>query len=269
MDFAPRARSGQNTRMETSGRFAFVLVRPQSSGNVGAAARALKNMGFADLRLVAPDNYHPRAARAMAVHAGDVLAAARTYPDLSAALADRTLVIGATARGGPYRAEARAPRECAPQIVAASAANRIAMVFGPEDFGLTNDDLKCCQRLITIPTAAEYTSLNLAQAVLLVAYELRAAATAQPDPPAGDQFAAAAELDAMLGRFEQALITIGFVPEDLPDHIMFAFRALLGRGGVLPRELDILNGLARQIRWFAEGGHTTLAAKRQTGRPPR
>jgi len=255
--------------MDTSGRFAFVLVRPQSSGNVGAAARALKNMGFADLRIVAPENYDPRSASTMAVHADDVLAAATTWPDLPSALADRTLVIGTTARGGPYRVEARAPREVAPEMVAASAANRIAVVFGPEDFGLTNQDLKLCQRLITIPTAAEYASLNLAQAVLLVAYELRAAAVAQPDAAAGEQFAASADLDAMLARLEQALITIGFIPEDLPDHIMFAFRALLGRGGVLPRELDILNGLARQIRWFGEGGHVTLAGKRQAGRPPR
>jgi tRNA/rRNA methyltransferase len=255
--------------MDASGRFAFVLVRPQSSGNVGAAARALKNMGFAELRLVAPENYDPRVARTMAVHADDVLAAATTWPDLPAALADRTLVIGTTARGGPYRVEARAPRAIAPAIVAASAANRIAVVFGPEDFGLTNQDLKLCQRLITIPTAAAYTSLNLAQAVLLVAYELRAAA-AQPDPAPvlGEEFAASADLDAMLGRLERALITIGFIPADLPDHIMFAFRALLGRGGVLPRELDILNGLARQIRWFGEGGHATLAGKRQAGRPP-
>ena len=255
--------------MDASDRFAFILVRPQSSGNVGAAARALKNMGFADLRLVAPEHYNLRDARTMAVHADDVLAAATTWADLPSALADRTLVIGTTARGGPYRVEARTPREFAPAIVAASAANRVAVVFGPEDFGLTNQDLKLCQRLITIPTALEYTSLNLAQAVLLVAYEIHAAALTQPDPAAGAQFAMSTELNAMLERLEQALITIGFIPDDLPDHIMFAFRALFGRGGVLPRELDILNGLARQIRWFGEGGHTTLAAKRATGRPPR
>jgi tRNA/rRNA methyltransferase len=265
----PPAGSGQNRNMDALGRFAFVLVRPQSPGNVGAAARALKNMGFADLRLVAPESYDARAARAMAVHADDVLAAATIWPDLHKALADRTLVVGTTARVGPYRAEARAPRDVAQEMTVLSGENRVAVVFGPEDCGLSNQDLKLCQRLITIPAAAEYASLNLAQAVLLIAYELRKAAHAHPTPMAGPQFVTSADLDAMLMRLEQALITIGFIPEDLPDHIMFAFRALLGRGGVLPRELEILNGLARQIRWFGEGGYATLATKRQAGRPPR
>jgi tRNA/rRNA methyltransferase len=250
--------------MDRSGRFAFVLVRPQSPGNVGAAARALKNMGFAGLRLVAPENYDLGQATRMAVHAGDVLSAALIYPDLSAALADCSLVVGTTARGGPYRSEAETPREVAPQLVALSAANRIGIVFGPEDFGLTNQDLKLCHRLITIPTATEYASLNLAQAVMVVAYELRM--TAAPEPQAGEQFAAAGDVEAMLGRLEQGLIAIGFIPDENPDHIMFALRALLGRGGLRPRELDILNGLAHQIQWFGKGGHATLAAKRQSGR---
>jgi tRNA/rRNA methyltransferase len=250
--------------MVRSSRFSFVLVRPQSSGNVGAAARALKNMGFADLRLVAPENYEAREAARMAVHAGDVLSAAPTYPDLPAALADCSVAVGTTARGGPYRSEAGAPREVAPQLLSLSSANRIAIVFGPEDFGLTNQDLKLCHRLITIPAAAEYASLNLAQAVMVVAYELRR--DAAPASQLGEQFAAAGDVETTLGRLEQALITIGFIPEDNPDHVMFAFRALLGRGGVLPRELDILNGLAHQINWFGEGGHATLEAKRKSGR---
>lgn len=252
--------------MDPSGRFAFVLVRPQSSGNIGAAARALKNMGFADLRLVAPRNYDAREAAARAVHAGDLLATAVLYPDLPAALADRTLVVGTTARGGSYRSEARAPRHAAAELVAASAANRIAILFGPEDFGLTNQDLKHCQRLITIPAAPEYASLNLAQALILVAYELRLAVAGPPDAPADAEFAAAGEIDAMLARLERALITIGFLPADNPDHIMFTIRAMLGRGGLRPRELDILNGVARQVRWFAEGGHATLAAKLEAER---
>jgi tRNA/rRNA methyltransferase len=173
-------------------------------------------------------------------------------------------VIGTTARGGPYRTEAAAPREVAPHLIAASAMNRIAVVFGPEDFGLTNQDLKLCHRLITIPTAAEYASINLAQAVMVVAYELRRDVV--PDPEAGEPFAAAGDVEAMFSRLEQALIAIGFIPNDNSDHIMFALRILLGRGGVRPRELDILNGLAHQIRWFGDGGHATLAAKRQAGR---
>jgi TrmH family RNA methyltransferase len=165
--------------------FAFVLFKPQLPDNIGAAARALKNMGLSDLRLVAPQLRKARHAAVVAVHAGDVLAAARHYPDLAAAVEDRTLVVGTTARGGLYRSESRPLREAAERIAAESAGNRIAIVFGPEDRGLTNEEIKLCQRLITIPAAPAYQSLNLAQAVMVVAYEIMMAAGAArvPEPP--------------------------------------------------------------------------------------
>lgn len=247
-------------------KFAFVLFSPKSSGNVGAAARALKNMGFADLRLVAPRDYNPRDAAAMAVHAGDVLERARIFPDLGAALDDRTLTVGTTCRVGPYRSETRALRDAAPGLIEASAANRVAMVFGPEDFGLTNVEIAQCQRLITIPTAPEYPSLNLAQAVVVVAYELLLSAGAAHLPTQAAELASASEVEAMHQRMAEALIAIGFLPEDNPDHLMLTLRAMLGRSGVRARELDILNGIARQVRWVAEDGAATLAAKRASGR---
>lgn len=247
-------------------RFAFVLFSPKSSGNVGAAARALKNMGLGDLRLVAPRDYDPRAAYAMAVHAGDVLERASTFPDLAAALADRTLAVGTTCRVGPYRGEARALRDAAPALIGESAANRIAMVFGPEDFGLTNLEIAQCHRLITIPTAPDYPSLNLAQAVVVVAYELMLAAGAAWTPVATGEFASAGDVEAMHRRLAEALIAIGFLPAENPDHLMLTLRAMLGRGGVRPRELDILNGIARQVRWVAGDGAATLARKRALGR---
>ncbi len=253
--------------MSLTDRIAFVLVRPKSPGNMGAAARALKNMGFADLRFVVPEKRDPDREIAMAVHADDLLAASRTYEDLPAALADRTIVIGTTARGGPYRASAHPLQEAAPALIAMSEVNRVAIVFGPEDFGLTNDDLKLCHRLITIPTAPEYASINLAQAVMVVAYELRCV-TAAPSSNA-EEFARAVEVDAMIDRLADALIAIGFLPEANPDHIMFTIRELFGRSGLHDREVEILNGIARQIRWFAEGGYETLAAKRRAGKPLR
>jgi tRNA/rRNA methyltransferase len=249
--------------------FAFVLVRPKSPGNIGAAARALKNMGLRDLRIVSATGCLPvsdRGAAALAVHGQDVLASAATHPDLTSALADRTLVVGTTARMGPYRDEARPIREVAGELAASSAVNRIAVVFGPEDFGLTNEDLKFCQRLVTIPAAPEYPSLNLAQAVMIVAYELMLGAGAGRELAPVQQLPPAAELDAMLTRMARALVAIGFLPEDNPDHIMFAIRAIVGRASLRPRELDIMNGIASQIRWFAEGGHKVLAAKQRAGK---
>jgi tRNA/rRNA methyltransferase len=249
--------------------FAFVLFRPRAAGNVGAAARALKNMGFADLRIVAARRPAGAAAQKMAVHGRDVLDSARLFPDLERATADCTITVGTTARRGPYRAGAEPPRAAAAQLVTLAPSNRIAFIFGPEDFGLTNRELKLCQRLITIPTASEYSSLNLAQALLVVAYELRLAlAAAEPaaktaEPP---QFAAVREVNAMHERMARALVRIGFLPAENPDHIMFALRELFGRSGLAPREVDILSGIARQIEWFARGGRETVAAKRRAGK---
>lgn len=258
--------------------FAFVLFRPKSPGNIGAAARALKNMGLRDLRIVARTDFQPdisisderdhagATARTMAVHADDILAAAEIHSGLDAALADRTVVVGTTARSGLYRSEARPIREVSAELVQLSEANRIAIVFGPEDYGLTNNELKACQRLVTIPTASAYRSLNLGQAVMIVAYELMLATGELHNLPAACDRARFPEVDEMLDRMAEALIAIGFLPEDNPDHIMFALRAVLGRAGLRPRELNILNGIARQILWFAQGGHETLARKHAAGK---
>lgn len=246
--------------------FAFVLVRPLQAGNVGASARALKNMGLGDLRLVAPAAESGRAAATMAVHGRDVLHAAQRYDSLAAASTDCTLVVGTTCRPGPYRAGALAVREAAAQLSAESANNRIAIVFGPEDTGLVNRELELCQRLMTIPTAPDYPSLNLAQAVMVVAYELMMAAGAARELPPAEPYAPAGEVEAMLRRMSRALVAIGFLPADNPEHIMFTLRAILGRSGLNSRELDILSGIARQIGWFAEGGFETIEAKRRAGK---
>jgi tRNA/rRNA methyltransferase len=146
-----------------------------------------------------------------------------------------------------------------------SEANRIALVFGPEDRGLSNEELKVCQRLITIPTAPHYPSLNLAQAVMIVAYELMLAAGAAREIPWAQKWAGVPEVGAMLARMARALVAIGFLPQDNPDHIMFALRTIFGRAGLRPRELDIMNGIASQILWFADGGRATVARKLRAG----
>jgi len=202
----------------------------------------------------------------MAVHGRDVLRKAQRYPSLGEALADRTLAVGTTCRAGLYRSGAIALREAAAQLAAEATQNRVAIIFGPEDTGLVNRELKLCQRLITIPTAPEYPSLNLAQAVMLVAYELMMAAGAARDLPAAQPHAPAGAVDAMMERLGEALISIGFLPADNPEHIMYALRAIIGRAGIGTRELDILSGLARQIRWFADGGFEAAAAKRRAGK---
>src|SRR5271154_7034198 len=246
--------------------FAFVLFRPQSPGNIGAAARAIKNMGFDDLRLVAPGTLKSREAVGMAVHADDVLAHATIYPELADALADCSIAVGTTSRRGGYRSRAVPLRAAAVELEALAGANKIALVFGREDRGLTNRELKLCHRLVTIPTAPEYPSLNLAQAVMVVAYELMMAATATVQAARAPEFVAASISDPMLERLAEALVSIGFIPDDNPEHIMLAIREIFGRSGLTAREVEILNGMARQMRWVAEGGHRTLAEKRRAGR---
>ncbi len=252
--------------MASRDRFSFVLFKPQSAGNIGAAARALKNMGFDDLRLVAPGTLNQREAVAMAVHADDVLASATTYPDLAAALADCSIAVGTTSRRGGYRSTAHPLRQAALELAGLSHSNKIAIIFGREDRGLTNRELKLCNRLITIPTAPEYPSLNLAQAVVVVAYELMMASSTSANRASAPEFVSASSSDAMLARMAEALIAIGFLPDENPDHIMFALREIFGRSGLTPREVEILNGMARQMRWAAEGGSETIAAKRRAGK---
>jgi len=244
---------------------AFVLVRTKSAGNIGAAARALKNMGFADLRLVAPAAGEDRVASEMAVHGRDILERARRYSDLGAALADRTLALGTTCRFGGDRAPAGPLRQVAVEL-SGLAAERVAIIFGPEDHGLSNHELSFCQRLIVIPTAPDYPSLNLAQAVMVTAWELF---MARADAGASrTQVALAPWPDnaAMLARLERALISIGFLPADNPEHIMASLRALFGRAGLSSREVAILSGIARQIDWFARGGRETVERKQRAGR---
>jgi tRNA/rRNA methyltransferase len=249
----------------TSDKFAFVLFKPIYAGNVGAAARAIKNMGFADLRLVAPELSDRRDASAMAVHADDVLAAAQTFPDLAAALADRTITVGTTCRDGPYRNASRPLREAAAHFAGFAESNSIALIFGPEDRGLTNEELKLCNHLITIPTSAKYPSLNLAQAVMVVAYEMRLALDTT-ESVAAPEFVSSSVSEAMLERLADALLSIGFLADENPDHIMFAIRGIFGRSGLTAREVDILNGMTRQIRWAADGGHRTIEQKRRAGK---
>lgn len=248
--------------------FAFVLVRPKAAGNIGSAARALKNMGFGDLRLVAPAvSTKSNAAHAMAVHANDVLAAAKTFATLGEAVADCHVTVGTTCRSGLYREAVRPLREAAADLAEVSHANRVAVIFGPEDTGLTNRELKFCQQLITIPTSAEYASINLAQSIILCAYELRLAlASNSTITKERAHYAGAAEVDAAMERMKESLLAIGFLPEENPEHIMFALRGIFGRSGLTARELDIVNGIATQMKWVAEGGAATLEAKKASGR---
>lgn len=228
----------------------FVLVATSHAGNVGAAARAIKVMGFTDLLLVAPrdpDVLRDAQALAMASGADDVLARARTVATLADALDGVQFACATAMTPRDFGPPVFAPRERLPALAQAGAS--VAFVFGGERFGLSNDDVYRCHACLSIPTAPGYGSLNLAQAVQLVAYEWRLALggfevrprTARPD------IADAREVQAALDHWQQVLQQIGFLDPQVPKRLMPRLNQLLNRAQLRREELHILRGIARAV----------------------
>jgi len=224
----------------------------------------MKNMGLGDLAIVGGGRTRSFWARAMAVHAGEILREARRFSTLREAVADCSLVVGTTCRGGLYRSHSRSPRELASMIVAGAHAQKPALVFGPEDHGLSNRELKHCQWLITIPAHPDYPSLNVAQAVMICLYEIFLAALKQA-PVEVIPRAPAESVERLFDRMRRALLKIGFLDSQNPDHILLALRWLLGRAGLEERDVRVLNGLFRQIEWYAEQGWSVVEEKEKRG----
>ena len=233
-------------------RFRVVLVRPQGAANVGAVARAMKNMGFKDLALVGTSKRRQASAKTTAVHAADLLATASRFATIEQAVGDCTLVVGTTAQGGAYRDAPEGADDIADSLLAVARRGRVALLFGPESHGLTRSDLRACQRLVRIDTAAEYDSLNLAQAALLLFYELRRhalAAQAMGQAEEGRAAARAIEIFRLEEQMRAVLVEIGFLNPQNPDRIMFVLRRMLGRAVLRPLEVRVLLALVRQVKW--------------------
>ncbi|MBI5521213.1 MAG: RNA methyltransferase [Desulfarculus sp.] len=240
--------------LERLGNIVMVLCRPKFPENIGAAARAVANMGLGGLRVVAPERPWPEPMTRLATEAGaGVLAAMGTFPGLAAALADCNLAIATTARQGRRRGRLTTPRQAAPQALLAAGQGRVALVFGPEDKGLNTGEVDLCGLTVCIPTD-QASSLNLAQAVMVLAYELRQAALEgaglAAGPGARPQPATLKDLEGLKSHLKQALVAIGSIPADNPDHFFRPFKAPLERGGITTREVRAWRGLARQILWL-------------------
>jgi len=228
----------------------FILVGTSHAGNVGAAARALKVMGFSELVLVAPRhaNVQRRAeAIAMASGATDVLEAATVVPTLADALADVTWLCATAMTPRDFGPPTVAPREGFAPLVAAG--RRVAFLFGSERFGLANDVVRRCHACVSIPTAPGYGSLNLAQAVQLVAYEWRlalggfAVVPRTPDASLAD----AASIDGLLAHWQSALGRLGYLDPRAPRKLMPRLQQLANRAALTREEVQILRGVARAI----------------------
>lgn len=254
--------------MEILKKIRVVLVRPKGSGNIGSVARAMKNTGLRDLVLVGGGRTNSLSARSMAVHARDILDSARQYPTIREAVSDCGLVVGTTCRKGLYRDHVELPRDAAQGLVAAVQGEEVrpaALLFGPEDHGLSNVDLKYCQRLITIPSHPEQPSLNLAQAVMVCLYEIYLAAARDLSREERIKRAPVEAVEALFDRIKETLLKVGFLDPQNPDHILLTLRQVLGRAGLEERDVKILSGLFRQIEWYAQGGWEVAKAKQQQG----
>lgn len=234
-------------------RLRFVLVETSRAGNIGAAARAIKTMGFSELVLVSPreaDALHHEEAIAFASGANDVLSKARIVDSLDEALAGCNLTVALTARLREFSPPLRSPRALAQQLHGDTSL-RCALVFGNERFGLSNEHVEKCNALVSIPVNAAYSSLNLAQAVQILAYECRVAAMGEQREAMGIGFqgeaASAEQIEGLFTHLEQALIEIEFLDPDHPKKLMPRLRRLFSRTGLETEEVNILRGIATQI----------------------
>jgi tRNA (cytidine32/uridine32-2'-O)-methyltransferase len=222
----------------------FVLFEPTHPGNVGAAARAIKTMGFSELLLVNPACEIDGVARARSSGALDVLTSARIVPTLAEALDGCGYVVGTSSRRRRLAWPELDPRECATKVVAASYRKPVAIVFGAERAGLTNAEMDRCNALVYVPCNPEYSSLNLAMAVQIIAYELRWAQGSDPVPQDSDSVpAGAGDIERFYEHLERVLRDSGFLKPDNPRALMRRLRRLFNRARLDEKELNIMRGI--------------------------
>jgi len=235
-----------------------VLFRPKLSDNVGSTARAMANMGCGELYVVAPRDFDRGRAGALATPRGQpVLDKMVIADDLAQVLAPFEVVYGTTARtGGWRRAGTLTPETAAVRAVKRMRqGGRVAILFGPEDQGLTNEETLICSRLVTIPTSDEASSLNLSQAVLIVLYEVmkawRASETrsAAQDEAGLSRAATHQEREALYEKLREALLAIDFIKEDNADYWMLPVRSFVERATLRRSDFNMLMGICRQVRW--------------------
>jgi TrmH family RNA methyltransferase len=226
-----------------------VLVSPRNPLNIGAAARAMSNFGFSELRLVNPYEVAFREAKS-AVKSKGILEQAREYPTVAEAVADCGVVIGTTSKGHRALEHPLRRLETAGRIIRKHLTKTpVALLFGSEKFGLANEDMSYCHWLLRIPTREEHGSMNLGQSVAVCLYEIirsPAAATAKPD---ARRPATAAELDRITGLLEEVLAKSGYVHARVEGSTVLKMRRLIRRMNLNAHDAEVWLGILRQIRW--------------------
>ncbi len=224
----------------------FVLINTSHPGNIGAVARAMKNMGLQELHLVEPQQFPSAEATARASGADDLLAAAHCYDSLDDAIGDAVMVIGASARSRTLPMSTLDPRACAALIAAQAEPDRTAILFGRERTGLTNEELDRCHHLVQIPANPDYPSLNIAAAAQVIAYELRMTELGRQqsaDEPLETDFATDRQLEQFYEHLQQTLVELEFLDPQQPKHLMRRLRRLFTRSRLDQKEVNILRGI--------------------------
>jgi tRNA/rRNA methyltransferase len=246
--------------------FDFILVEPHEAGNVGAAARALANMGFESLILVDPRYEDERQARKMAVHAAGILKNARRFSSLTEALAEARWVVGLSCRERthPERKPPMDPDDFGERLSVLPADARVALVFGPEPSGLNNSQLALCRDILRLPTSDEYPSLNLAQAVMLAAWETRRAIVRDHGATRKEKSAVSAgELEQLIEHMRRTLTEIEYLNPENPELILAELRKVLSRAELDKRELSMIRGIFHRMDvWMAFHGGPEAPNKR-------
>ena len=228
----------------------FVLCETAHPGNIGAAARALKTMGLSQLVLVAPARFPDPQAEWLAVGAADLLRAARVYKSLDEALAGSAFTVACTARPREVAVPMVAAREAAERIVEVARSQPVALVFGNEKYGLTAEEVAKCQLLATIPADPKFSSLNVAAAVQVLAYELRIAAlgaTVRKSSGKPPEHATYEEVERFYEHLEKSLLAAGFLNPRNPKKLMARLRRLFGRTQLEQEEVNILRGVVKTL----------------------
>jgi TrmH family RNA methyltransferase len=236
-----------------------VLQRTQDLVNIASVVRVMKNFAFRDLRLVQPREYDAHRIEGIAHNTGDLLQRVQTFDDLDAALADCTLVVGLTARQRSAKRNALRPREAAPEILSRAKRKPVAILLGPEDKGLTNDELDRCHRTVTIPTNPSYASLNLAQAFTVMAYELFTAEPVAPlkTPRRAAPAATQEQLEHLFTDVASALGAIDFFKTRQRASVLRTVREVAHRVPVDGREVSLIRAMSIEVVRYLE----------RTGRP--
>lgn len=234
----------------------IVLNRPKYPGNVGSVARCARNMGIEKISVVGNRDLAVEEMKQMATHfAASIVARIQHFDRLDEALARFNFIVGATSRRGSGRGPVISPREMAERLMDISQDNEVALLFGPEDMGLSNNDLRFCHLLVTIPTSKHNKSINLSHAVMILCYEIFSAHL-EPLEAFTPRLAESVELEGMYEQMKALLTKVGFLNTPQPDYWMMHIRRFLSRTNLFSKEVKIIRGIFRQLDWYMRNKKT-------------